>query len=174
MSKSKSRKAELAPGQSAVALYMRLLRYAWRYKYVFLLSVVALVILSATNTGFLVTIKQVTDEGFVNKDASKLAWLPFMLFGLLALRAVSGFTSTFAMRWVARRIVENLRLDAFRNLMALPVSFYDANSAGVVTSTFITGSSSTGCASMKTFCSPMEAAIWKAMSDESTSWYEPS
>ena len=134
MSKSKSKKAELAPGQSAVALYMRLLRYAWRYKYVFLLSVVALVVLSATNTGFLVTIKQVTDEGFVNKDASKLAWLPFMLFGLLTLRALSGFTSTFAMRWVARRVVENLRLDAFRNLMALPVSFYDANSAGVVTS----------------------------------------
>jgi subfamily B ATP-binding cassette protein MsbA len=134
MSKSKSKKVELAPGQSAVALYMRLLRYAWRYKYVFLLSVIALVILSATNTGFLVTIKQVTDEGFVNKDASKLSWLPFMLFGLLALRALAGFTSTFAMRWVARRIVENLRLDAFRNLMALPVRFYDANSAGVVTS----------------------------------------
>ena len=134
MSKSKSKKVELAPGQSAVTLYMRLLRYAWRYKYVFLLSVIALIILSATNTGFLVTIKQVTDEGFVNKDASKLSWLPFMLFGLLALRALAGFTSTFAMRWVARRIVENLRLDAFRNLMTLPVRFYDANSAGVVTS----------------------------------------
>lgn len=113
---------------------MRLLRYAWRYKLVFMLAILALVVLSATNTGFLVTIKQVTDEGFVNKDASKLNWLPFMLFGLLALRALSGFTSTVAMRWVARRIVENLRLDAFRNLMALPVSFFDANSAGVVTS----------------------------------------
>jgi subfamily B ATP-binding cassette protein MsbA len=134
MSKSTPKKAILPAGQSAVTLYVRLLRYAWRYKLVFMLAILALVVLSATNTGFLVTIKQVTDEGFVNKDASKLSWLPFMLFGLLALRAISGFTSTFAMRWVARRIVENLRLDAFRNLMALPVSFFDANSAGVVTS----------------------------------------
>ncbi|HEX5539342.1 MAG TPA: lipid A export permease/ATP-binding protein MsbA [Methylophilaceae bacterium] len=134
MSKSTPKQAILPAGQSAVTLYLRLLRYAWRYKWVFMLSVVALVALSATNTGFLVTIKHVTDEGFVNKDASKLNWLPFMLFGLLALRALSGFTSTVAMRWVARRIVENLRRDAFHNLMALPVSFFDANSAGVITS----------------------------------------
>lgn len=127
-------KADIPSGQNAVTLYMRLLKYAWRYKLVFLLSIVALVVLSATNTGFLVTIKQVTDEGFVNKDAGKISWLPFMLFGLLTLRAFAGFTSAFAMRWVARRIVENLRLDAFRNLMQLPVSFFDANSAGVLTS----------------------------------------
>ena len=44
-----------------------------------------------------------------------------------------------------------------------------ATSAGVVTSTFMIGSSRIGCASMKTFCSPMDAAIWNAMSDESTS-----
>ena len=144
MSKSKSKKVELAPGQSAITLYMRLLRYAWRYKYVFLLSVIALIILSATNTGFLVTIKQVTDEGFVNKDASKLSWLPFMLFGLLALRALAGFTSTFAMRWVARRIVENLRLDAFRNLMRNILGFIrdrrDPRAAdGIAFPTFATG-----------------------------------
>ena len=45
-----------------------------------------------------------------------------------------------------------------------------ATSAGVVTSTFMIGSSRIGCASMKTFCRPMDAAIWNAMSDESTSW----
>ena len=38
------------------------------------------------------------------------------------------------MRWVARHVVEDLRLDAFRKLMSLPVSFFDANSAGIVTS----------------------------------------
>ena len=47
-------------------------------------------------------------------------------------------------------------------------------SDGAVTSTFMTGSSRIGCASMKPFCSPIDAAIWNAMSDESTSWYEPS
>ncbi len=119
---------------SAKTLYLRLLKYAARYWKVFAISIISLVVLSATNTGFLATIKLVTDEGFVNKDSSKLSLLPLMLFGLLAVRALAGFVSTFAMRWVARRVVENLRLDAFRRLMTLPASFFDANSAGIVTS----------------------------------------
>jgi len=134
MSKSTPKKVSSIPASSSVAIYLRLLKYAWRYKTVFAISIIALVVLSATNTGFLVTIKQVTDEGFVNKDSAKLTLLPLMLFGLLFVRALAGFTSTFSVRWVARRVVENLRLDAFRSLMALPVSFFDASSAGVITS----------------------------------------
>jgi len=53
---------------------------------------------------------------------------------LLALRAFAGFASTFAMRWVERRVVEDLRVEAFAKLMTLPVSFFDSVSAGVVTS----------------------------------------
>jgi len=121
-------------GPSAKLLYLRLLRYAWRFRFVFGLSIIALIIFSLTNTGFLAVIKQVTDEGFVKQDSSKLSLLPLMLFGLLVVRALAGFASNFSMRWVARRVIENLRLDAFKNLMALPVSFFDANSAGMITS----------------------------------------
>jgi subfamily B ATP-binding cassette protein MsbA len=134
MSKSTPKKAIPPVSANATAIYKRLFKYAWRYKAVFGISVLALVVLSATNTGFLAAIKQVTDEGFVNKDQSKLTWLPLILFGMLAVRAIAGFISTLSMRWVARRVVENLRLDAFKSLMALPISYYDANSAGVITS----------------------------------------
>lgn len=123
-----------SPELSAKTLYLRLLKYAKRHWVVFAISIMALVILSATNTGFLATIKLVTDEGFVNKDSTKLNLLPLMLFGLLAVRALAGFISAFAMRWVGRRVVEDLRLDAFRRLMTLPVSFFDAHSAGILTS----------------------------------------
>lgn len=125
---------KLPPPPSAKALYLRLLRYAWRHWPVFLLSVLALATYSATNTGFLAAIKMVTDQGFVNQDPAKMGLLPWMLFGLLALRAFAGFASGFSMRWVARRVVERVRLDAFQRLMTFPVSYFDANSVGVVTS----------------------------------------
>jgi len=118
----------------AKTLYLRLLRYAWRHWPVFLLSIGALAVFSATNTGFLASIKMVTDQGFVQRDPAKIGLLPWILFGLLALRALAGFISGFSMRWVARRVVERIRLDTFRRLMALPVSFFDAHSAGAVTS----------------------------------------
>jgi len=97
-------------------------------------SIIAMVILSVTNTGFLAVIKQVTDEGFVKQNPSKLNFLPLMLFGLLATRALAGFVSNFSMRWVSRKVVHDLRDDAFRSLMTLPVSFFDAVSVGVMTS----------------------------------------
>lgn len=122
------------PPTNAKTLYLRLLRYAWRHWPVFLLSVLALATYAATNTGFLAVIKTVTDQGFVNQDVEKIGLLPWMLFGLLALRALTNFASTFSMRWVARRVVERVRLDAFRRLMSFPVSYFDANSVGVVTS----------------------------------------
>ena len=111
-----------------------MLKYALKYWKVFAFSIVALVVFSATNTGFLATIKLVTDAGFVKHDQQLVQLLPLMLFGLLALRAFAGFASSFAMKWVARRVVEDLRLEAFAKLMSLPVSFFDANSAGVITS----------------------------------------
>lgn len=133
---SKKTRVRTPPVQIANAkvLYVRLLGYAWRYKTVFFVGILALIILSATNTGFLATIKQVTDEGFVKQSPDKIAYLPIMLFALMALRALSGFVSTFAMRWVARRVVEDLRVDAFKKLMALPISFFDEQSSGIVVS----------------------------------------
>ncbi len=122
------------PTPSAKTLYFRLLAYAWRHWQVFLLSIASLSIYSATNTGFLAAIKMVTDQGFVLQNPAKLGVLPWVLFGLLATRALFGFMSSFSMRWIARRVVEDLRLDAFRRLMTFPVTFFDANSSGVVTS----------------------------------------
>lgn len=126
--------ATQASQPGARALYLRLLKYASHYWVVFSLSIVTLIIFSATNTGFVAMIKLVTDEGFVKHGAANSNFLPFMLFGLLVARALSGFFSTFSMRWIARRVVEDLRLDAFRRLMILPVSYFDAQSVGIVTS----------------------------------------
>ena len=134
MSKSIRNKEKLPHIANAKMLYLRLLRYAWKYKLVFMLGILSLIVLSVTNTGFLATIKQVTDEGFVKQSPEKMTFLPLMLFGLLALRAISGFFSNFSMRWIARRIVEALRRDTFKQLMQLPVGFYDANSAGLIIS----------------------------------------
>ena len=116
------------------ALFFRLLEYVWRFKKAFAIGLFFLIILAATNTGFLATIKQVTDEGFVKQSPDKIKFLPLMLFGLMALRALSGFVSNYSMRWVGRCVVEAFRRDTFKRLMQLPVSFFDANSAGVLVS----------------------------------------
>ncbi len=119
---------------NAKKLFHRLFQCVKPHWMMFSFSVLALIVLSATNTGFLATIKLVTDEGFVSVDSDKRNFLPLILAGLLSLRAFSGFVSTYTLRWVGRRVVEKLRLDAFHHLMILPVSFFDEHSVGVISS----------------------------------------
>lgn len=134
MSRSSRKREVIPPIANAKVLYLRLFRYAWKYKAYFLISILALVVLSASNTGFLALIKQVTDEGFVKQSPDKVYQLPLMLFGLMAIRAISGFVSLYYMRWIARHVVEVIRNEAFAKLMLLPVSYFDAGSSSVTVS----------------------------------------
>lgn len=131
MSKSLRRKEAIPHVANAKLLYLRLFRYAWRYKIYFLISIFALIVLSASNTGFLALIKKVTDDGFAKQSTDQVYILPLMLFALMAVRAVAGFVSMYYMRWIARHVVEVIRNEAFGKLMLLPVSYFDAGSSSV-------------------------------------------
>jgi subfamily B ATP-binding cassette protein MsbA len=136
MAKTRRNREKLPEIHNAKEIYLRLFRYAWKYKYVFMTSIFALVVLSVSNTGFLALIKEVTDEGFVKKSADKTLLLPLMLFGLMVIRGVAGFLSVYTMRVVARRVVEDFRKEMFSRLMLLPVSYFDARSAGSLVAKF--------------------------------------
>ncbi len=134
MSKSSRKKQVIPHVANAKLLYVRLFRYAWKYKVYFLISIFALVVLSASNTGFLALIKKVTDEGFVQQSPRQMFQLPLILFGLMLVRAFAGFVSLYYMRWIARHVVEAIRNEAFSKLMLLPVTYFDAGSSSVTVS----------------------------------------
>jgi subfamily B ATP-binding cassette protein MsbA len=115
-------------------IYLRLLKYALKYKLILSFSIVSLFILALTNTGFLALIKKITDEGLVEKSADASILLPIAIVLLMSLRGLAGFISSYSMRWVSRKIVEDLRFDSFKRIMTLPVKFFDNNAAGNIVS----------------------------------------
>jgi len=115
-------------------VYIRLLSYTLRYKWTLFLSIVFLIILAATNTGFLALIKKITDEGLVRQSINASFFLPIALILLMTLRATAGFLASYSMRWLSRKIVEDLRYDVFKKLMLLPVKFFDSHAAGNIVS----------------------------------------
>jgi subfamily B ATP-binding cassette protein MsbA len=119
---------------NAKALYLRLFRYAWQHKIYFLITILTTIVLSGSNTAFLALIKKVTDEGFVKQTPGDAWVLPIMLFVLMTVRALSGFASVYSLKIVARRVVAQLRVQAFEKLMQLPVNFFDASSTGLLVS----------------------------------------
>jgi ATP-binding cassette, subfamily B, bacterial MsbA len=115
-------------------LYKRLIAYAWDHKMHFVVSMIATAVLSSSNTAFLALIKEITDEGFVKESSQQMFALPLLLFSLMTVRALAGFFSSYSLRIVARRVVEKLRNQVFSKLLMLPVSFFDANSNGLLVS----------------------------------------
>ena len=134
MSISSRKKEKLPQIPNAKGLYLRVFRYAWRHRLVFLITLISTVILSASNTAFLALIKRVTDEGFVKHAHNQMILLPLMLFALMTVRALAGYASMYSMRWVARRVVEALRREAFDKMMHLSVSYFNAQSTGMLVS----------------------------------------
>jgi subfamily B ATP-binding cassette protein MsbA len=114
--------------------YSRLLLYSLRYKLIILISIIALIVMALTNAGFLSLIKKITDEGLVQKATEAFTFLPLTLFMLIFFRAIANFVSNYSLKWVSRKVVEDLRVDIFKNLMLLPNAFFDANAAGNIVS----------------------------------------
>ena len=116
------------------SLYKRLFKYSWKYKYILIISVIALVVLSLTNTAFLVIIKKITDQGFIDQTEDRRLSLALMLLSVMLTRALSGFASNYSMEYVSSKVIENLRCDAFKRIMHFPISFFDKNSSSVIVS----------------------------------------
>ena len=131
MSKEQTTKVTLAEFKK---IYSRVFNYALKYKWTLSISIFSLIILALTNTGFLVLIKKITDEGFVEQASNASIFLPIALIILMTIRALSGFVSGYSMRWVSRKIVEDLRFDAFKRLMTLPVTYFDSHASGNIVS----------------------------------------
>ena len=111
-------------------LYLRLLKYTFKYKIVFIVAVLAMAMFAVTDTAFAALIKPLLDGSFVNKDPETIRLFPFVLMGLFLLRGISGFISTYGIAWVGRNIIKTIRQEMFEKLVHMPTKTYDFASSG--------------------------------------------
>ncbi|WP_093427192.1 lipid A export permease/ATP-binding protein MsbA [Thiohalospira halophila] len=115
-------------------MYKRLLGYTWPYWRVFGVGVLAMVIMAATETGFAALMKPLMDGTFVEEDPTLVTWMPWLIIGVAIIRAFADFGSSYAIKWVARSVVRDLRGEMFRHLLRLPIPFFDTSSTGGIIS----------------------------------------
>ncbi len=115
-------------------LYRRLLRYVVPYWRIFLVSIVSMALVAASEPAFPALLKPLLDGSFVKKDPEMMRLMPLLLVGLFVLRGIATFTSSYAISWVANRVVMDLRCLMFGKLVALPTRYYDDNSSGTLMS----------------------------------------
>lgn len=118
-------------------VYKRLLGYAWHYSSVFILAIIGMAVVAATEAGFAWIMKPMLDGTFVDRDPTIIRWLPLGLLAIFIVRGVGGFVSTYGMEHVGRNIIRDMRKQMFSSLMRLPTAFYDQTSSGQLTSKLI-------------------------------------
>ncbi|TMM26384.1 MAG: ABC transporter ATP-binding protein [Actinobacteria bacterium] len=111
-----------------------LLRLTRRYKGRTALSVVALLLATATALAPPFLSKYAIDDGIKHHDLAKLWWIvgAFLLAGLLNWGLT--YAQTYLTGWVGERILADLRNRLFDHLQGLSLGFFERNRAGVIIS----------------------------------------
>ncbi|AKA39834.1 lipid A ABC transporter ATP-binding protein/permease MsbA [Yersinia ruckeri] len=97
-------------------------------------AAIALILNAASDTFMLSLLKPLLDDGFGKANSSILMWMPLAIIGLMLVRGVSGFISSYCISWVSGKVVMHMRRRLFSHMMGMPVSFFDQQSTGTLLS----------------------------------------
>src|SRR3989304_2954521 len=95
---------------SDIDLYLRLLRYVHPYWRMFLISIISMVILAATDPAVAALVKPMLDGAFIENDPQAMILVPILFVVLFTVRGVATFASGAALHWVARKGIMDLRI----------------------------------------------------------------
>lgn len=99
-----------------------------------IVAAVALVLNAASDTFMLSLLKPLLDDGFGKTESSVLKWMPLVVIGLMVLRGVTSYISSYCISWVSGKVVMHMRRRLFSHMMGMPVSFFDQQSTGTLLS----------------------------------------
>ena len=121
---------------SDLQLYLRLMAYVKPYWRWFVVSIISMIILSATDPAIAALMKPLLDGGFVEKDPDIILLVPILIILLFTIRGIAEFASGLSLRWVANQVIMDMRTAMFDRLLALPSQYYDHQVSGRLISKF--------------------------------------
>ncbi|CAK9884586.1 MAG: Lipid A export ATP-binding/permease protein MsbA [Candidatus Erwinia impunctatus] len=97
-------------------------------------AAIALILNAAGDTLMLSLLKPLLDDGFGKADRTVLIWMPLVVMGLMLVRGVTSYISSYCISWVSGNVVMGMRRRLFRHMMGMPVAFFDQQSTGTLLS----------------------------------------
>jgi len=99
-----------------------------------IVAAIALVLNAASDTFMISLLKPLLDDGFGKTESSVLKWMPLVVIGLMILRGITSYISSYCISWVSGKVVMHMRRRLFSHMMGMPVSFFDQQSTGTLLS----------------------------------------
>lgn len=122
---------------SVSATYSRLLGYVRPYWARFVVAILGMAGVAASQAGFVALMQPMLDGSFVERDPTVIKWTPVVLVLIFLARGIATYAAGYLMAWIARQVISVMREQIFRHLLRLPVSFFDTTPSGTLVSKLI-------------------------------------
>ena len=100
------------------------------YKKALIVAVIALLLNAATDATLISLTKPLLDNGLMDKNYELLVLFSIGIIGLIALRGLSNYFSTYCLSWLSGKVVTKFRQLIFNHLVKSPTSFLHKSSIG--------------------------------------------
>ena len=100
------------------------------FKKALFIAVIGLLLNAATDATLISLTKPLLDSGLMEKNYTLLITIAIAIIGLIALRGISNYASTYCLSWLSGKVITNFRQMIFDHLIKSPISFHDKQSIG--------------------------------------------
>lgn len=115
-------------------LLKQYLPYLTGYKKHFFFAIMGMIAVAVGTAGTAQLIKPVLDDIFINKDKEMLFLMPFLLFGVFALKGVGKYVQTYYTSFIGQDVVRKLRDKLVGHLTYLDIDFFKRMHTGEILS----------------------------------------
>lgn len=114
---------------SGMQTYRRLLGYLKPYRFIFCLSVIGYIVFS-TSIALLADLAGTMVEAIENNDSELKILIPLAIIVIYTVRGIGGFLGDYFIAKVSLFVVNDLRVELFNGLTALPGEYFDNTNSG--------------------------------------------
>lgn len=104
------------------------------HKKALIVAIFTLLLNAATDATLISLTKPLLDNGLMNKNYELLIIIAGAIIGLIALRGLSNYSSTYCLSWLSGKVITKFRQLIFNHLLKSPTSFHDKNASGELVS----------------------------------------
>ncbi|MFO0511474.1 MAG: lipid A export permease/ATP-binding protein MsbA [Gammaproteobacteria bacterium] len=116
--------------EDAGKVYRRLLGYARPHLGMFMIGVVGMLLVAATDSALAFLVQKFLAGAFVEPDPRIIWAIPLGAVGLFLLRGIGDYVSNYFPGWVGRQVIKSMRGELFAHYLRLPVRYYEQAATG--------------------------------------------
>jgi len=115
---------------SDATTYKRLLGLLRPYRWVVVITILAMVADAVCMTLFAKEVKPLVDKLFVNRDPNMIFWMPIIIVSIFFVRSIAVYIESYGSAYVGRSVVQDMRRRIFDKYLRMPTTFFDRESSG--------------------------------------------